>query len=438
MQGNPYYVDPTAGAENTTALLSGIGDVLQENRLRSAAIQEKKDAEDKALARQQAMTQAAQKAFSSGDPELMAQTALEYPEVSAMLKDATGLHDDQKNREALSFTRQFAMSDNAARPKLYEDRIKSIQARGGDAKDTIASYQDFMQNPDAEARDVIGYWAGIDPKGYSAYSDEQKQNQQAALAAQKLAQSESQFNRAEAGRNSRASRSSAPGTNGKPTAGMQDFQYYQQLRKDDPEAAKAFGSERGFISKEGKELSGHLQKRLSTATDDAISAERNVGKFTSLADEVDKSDISGGLLGSTWGEKLKDITGDQDAATSLRQQYLGVRASQVVANLPPGAASDPDVKMALSGFPSDNANKQQISGFLRGMAKIQQANADFNNYKAEYVSDKGTERGMLHEWKKQSAAPVTTPASIPAIGAIEDGHRYIGGNPADPSSWESQ
>lgn len=439
MAANPFFVDPTMGAEYIPQQLAGISSILSENRLRNQEIQAKKEAEEKALARQQAVQQAAVQAFESKDPDVMARTALEFPEVSEMLKGATGIQDEQKNRDALGFTRAFALADNATRPALYERRIQELQAQGRDPSDTIASYEDFKANPDAEVRDVLSYWAGIDPKGYGVYSDERKAEQSAALAAQKLAQSESQFNRAEAGRNARAARNAAPGTNGKPTAGMQDFQYFQDLKKTDPAGAEAFGRASGFISKEGQELSGHLQKRLSTATDDGIKAERNASEFLSLADQIEASDLSGGLLGGTVGETLKDITGSQDATTELKKRAQQVRASQVMANLPPGAASDPDVAMAKQPMPSDNAPKEQWASWLRGVSKLEQYNADFNNFKAEYISKNGSERDLTKAWKERGSAPTaaggeTAPQEVTTIeqfnalpsGAVylEDGVQY--------------
>lgn len=209
MAANPFFVDPTMGAEAIPQQLAGISSILSENRLRNQAMQEQKDAEAKALARQQAVQQAAVQAFESKDPDVMARTALEFPEVTEMLKGATGIQDEQKNRDALGFTRAFALADNTARPALYERRIQELQAQGRDPSDTIASYEDFKANPDAEVRDVLSYWAGIDPKGYGVYSDERKAEQAAALAAQKLAAEESRFVRGEAGKNSRAAMSAA-------------------------------------------------------------------------------------------------------------------------------------------------------------------------------------------------------------------------------------
>ena len=189
------------------------------------------------------------------------------------------------------------------------------------------------------------------------------------------------------------------------TAAVSDYEYYQELKKTDKEGAAQFGRKAGFISREGQELSGHMQKRLSTASDLAVESENNAGRFKTLADDFTKANVGGGLFSGKWGESIKDITGNQDAVTDLRKRYNAVRASLVVKNLPPGAASDTDIALALSGFPSDNATGEQISSFMRGMAKIEEETARFNNFKSEFISEHGAERtkdgqSMLSQWKK--------------------------------------
>ena len=86
---------------------------------------------------------------------------------------------------------------------------------------------------------------------------------------------------------------------------------------------------------------------------------------------------------------------------------MAIRASMVVNNLPPGAASDKDIEMAMSGFPSENATGKQISTFLRGLSKVEQINSDFNEFKSEYLPTEGTERNLIQEWKKQSQESVS-------------------------------
>lgn len=210
------------------------------------------------------------------------------------------------------------------------------------------------------------------------------------------------------------------------TSNQKDFDTYQDLKKTDPESALEFGRAAGFVNKEGQELSVHLQKRLSDATDAATESRINAEEFNSLADQFENSTIKGGLFGSTWAEALKEFTGSQDADSILRKRYYSVRASEVVKNLPPGAASDTDIALAMQGFPSEKANKEQIASFLRGTAKLEMLADEYNTFKAKYISEKGTERGLLEAWRETKSPSQEQPTDDDL--ALE----WAQANPNDP------
>lgn len=404
MATNPFAVDAgndfTAGLSGLSATMANI----RQSRVVEAERQRQIAAEEAQKERQAQATAAAQQAFKNGDPAEMAQVSLQFPEIGENLRKTIGLDDERKNKEAGEFARRLLTATPEQRASIYEERINSLQEQGRDPSHTLQSYQDYLKNPNGELQALETVWAATDPKGYTVIADQHKAAQRAALEEQKQRREDMRFERAEAGRNQRAYARAAAGGGAaaKLTANRQDFEYYQDLKNTDPVAATEFGRQAGFVSKEGKELSPQVQKRLSTATDDAIAAENNTAKFTNLANEIEKSDLSGGLLGGSVSEKLKELTGEQDAISTLRREYNAIKASQVVSNLPPGAASDKDIELAMGGFPSDRANKQQLSGFLRGLAKLQKANAELQNFKADYISSTGSERGMLKAWKEQS------------------------------------
>ena len=410
---NDFYVQPGNDLSQSLSGLSGTLGQMREEKARQAERQRLIDAEAEKEKRIQdrflAAKAAAQAALQSGDPDKMAEVTLEFPEIGQGLRQAFGIVDEDKKQKAAGFIRELSTADPSMAEDIYRRRIEEITARGGDPKDTIRSFEAYKQNAGSELKNLQLMWAAADKPSYDAFSAERKADQQAQLAMQKEAAAERRFQQSEAAKNNRAAMRG--GEAGQAPSAVREFQYYQQLKQENPEEAEAYGRAKGYISKQGEELSSHLQKRLSVATDDAIKADAEVGRFAALADEVDRSDLSGGVFGGSWSETLKDATGSQDAVTDLRRQFMGIRASKVVDNLPPGAASDPDVKLALSGFPSENANKQQISGFLRGLAKIEKVNAEFNNYKAEYLSENGTERGMLKSWKERGAQPEQSPGA---------------------------
>ena len=143
----------------------------------------------------------------------------------------------------------------------------------------------------------------------------------------------------------------------------------------------------------------HQQKRLSQFTDEAVEASNNASSYARLADEVEGEDFSGGLFGGSWRTALKEATGADDAVVNLRMRYKAIVNNQVIQNLPAGAASDNDIKMAKSGFPPSNAPASRIASFLRGLSKMERHTAEYAEFKAEYMSERGNERGMLNAWK---------------------------------------
>lgn len=185
-----------------------------------------------------------------------------------------------------------------------------------------------------------------------------------------------------------------------PTTQERNWETYQNLKKTNPEQAKQFGQSAGIVTKEGRELSQHMQKRLSEATDLASELAANSARYNDLADQLDKSGIEGGL-GTQIGEFLKKASGKEDFKSELRRDYFKIMGSEVVKNLPPGAASDADVALAKNGFPNEQASGAIMASFIRGVAKLNDYAQKFNEFKANYIGENGTERGLLKAWKEQ-------------------------------------
>lgn len=401
---NPFYVDPGNDFSSGLSGLSGTLSNIRQDRVQAAEIKKRDDALAAQKQRQEEATQAAQQAYQTGDPDMMAKVSLQYPEIAQNLHQVVGLNDERKVKEAAGFARDLLLASPDQREGIFKQRIQSLQDQQRDPTHTYQAYQQYLQDPNAAMQGIELDWAAGDPKGYSVVADKAKSEQKMKIEQMKIDQRERQFQQAESGRNQRAYARAAATAGGsasdKRTAHQKDFEQYQELKKTDPVAAKEYGMAAGFVGKEGRELSPQAQKRLSVAIDDTVTAERNVGKFEQLASDIEKSDFTPGVAG-TLGEKFKELTGEQDAVSNLRREYNAIKGSQVVNNLPPGAASDKDIELAMAGFPTDRANKQQIASFMRGLAKVQRLNGEFGSFKADYISDNGTERGMLQAWKEQ-------------------------------------
>ena len=181
------------------------------------------------------------------------------------------------------------------------------------------------------------------------------------------------------------------------TQQQKNFETYEGLlAKGDTEKARKFGVAAGFIP----EMSVALQKEHINSMNTAMESRANSLRYNDLAtDIINAEEFKGGAYAS-WEEAYKEFTGNTDAVSLLKTRYRGIRASAAVNNLPPGAASDADVRLALSGVPPENANAETVAQFLRGLAKLEAEVAAYNAAKVAYLDSNRDLIGFDEEYQK--------------------------------------
>lgn len=142
------------------------------------------------------------------------------------------------------------------------------------------------------------------------------------------------------------------------------------------------------LNQKGGQLDDGAKKLINDSTVASVSADQSSGQLLDLATRLEKQGGGYGAF-SRANDWLKGATGNQDAMTEMRKEYVRLRQSQVKSMLPAGPASDKDVKLALEGFPPETADAGTMASFLRGMAKLQQYQAVSENAKAEWVNAVG-------------------------------------------------
>lgn len=147
----------------------------------------------------------------------------------------------------------------------------------------------------------------------------------------------------------------------------------------------------------GTKLSAGQQKKVMQLTDEAFEFSDSSNQLLSLAGKYEKIDPASGIAASV-NEGLKSLLGTEDAVTELRAKFNNIRANVTMQNLPPGAASDKDVELVLSGFLSANANPETVGSFLRGLAKISKFKAERSNYVGNFIEQNKTSAGAYEEW----------------------------------------
>lgn len=175
---------------------------------------------------------------------------------------------------------------------------------------------------------------------------------------------------------------------------------------------------------EGERIASKLNSTDAKALDDAIAKAQAAGQaifeMQAIASDYEALAPASGAI-ANWQEAYKSITGQQDSVTTLRTRYAGLRASEVVKNLPPGAASDKDIELALSGFLPPNAQPDQVASFLRGMAKLSAFDEGYNTFKARYIDENNGQRGLIDAWKKSDDLKALREGMTIAPAATTDG-----------------
>lgn len=188
-----------------------------------------------------------------------------------------------------------------------------------------------------------------------------------------------------------------------PTAKQKEWEEYQRLKQEDPEAASQFARATGFETREGQTLSAFAEKQIDGAFNEYTEASGNVSRYSGLAENIRKAGMTAGR-GARWTEMVKEFTGNQDEVTALRKEALAISNSEAIKNLPPGPATDRDIEIVMAPFPKEDANPEYIANWLGAMSRLNQKRAEYAEFKADFIASNGSVRNrqgqsLISAWK---------------------------------------
>ncbi|MEE7362374.1 phage DNA ejection protein [Escherichia coli O103:H43] len=359
-----------SGANNVglTALqgLSGIAVVFQQ---------------EKQAQRQKEFQQAYANAYASGDRGALRQLATQYPDQIESVRKGMGFIDeDQRNSiGTLAAGARLASSSPEAMQSWLQNNAKELTRVGVDPNNVAQMYQ---QNPSGfgEFVDHLGM-AALGPIDYFNVQDkmagreidrgrlaETIRSNQAGEALQARGQNLS-YQSAMTGNNIAAQRLALD---------QQEFGFKMQQAQEKAQQ----------LISEAPKLSVNMEKGIETAVNNATASSNSANSMSALAQQFRAEKPTTGLFGNAQNMFAK-LTGSDTTLRDLRIRQNALVNSQVLKFLPPGPATDKDVEIVRQGAPTDMDNPETVARWLDAMANLERRNAQFNEFKAEWMSANG-------------------------------------------------
>lgn len=352
------------------SLLQGlkIGAGIQEVQAATALKQQQLEEKQQAMALQEQYARDLQSTLQNPTAQGFATLTAKYPKQREAFESSwKTLTDAQKDAEFSAGTQAFnaiqSGRPDVAKAKL-EERIAAMQNAGQDAGKLVQMRDALDRNPKLVAGQLGLVLSSIDPDKWSKTTKTQQEAELHPLvAAEKsagIANIKSQISE-------RAAR-----------LGLDR----DKLQTDVEMKLAELSSKQG-------ELGEVAKKMVNDSVVAAAAGESAASNMLELADQFEREGGGyGGLSGlSEWVAKT---TGQQDYKTALRDQYVRIRNSAVLRNLPPGPATDRDIEVARQGMPPETADAKYIASFLRGAAKIERMGAQLEDAKAQWIGSVGT------------------------------------------------
>ncbi|WP_260841133.1 DNA transfer protein [Escherichia coli] len=359
-----------SGANNVglTALqsLSGIAGVFQQ---------------EKQAQRQKEFQQAYANAYASGDRGALRKLATQYPDQIESVRKGMGFIDEEQRNSigTLAAGARLASSSPEAMQSWLQNNAKELTRVGVDPNSVAQMYQ---QNPSGfgEFVDHLGM-AALGPIDYFNVQDkmagreidrgrlaETIRSNQAGEALQARGQNLS-YQSAMTGHNIAAQRLALD---------QQEFGFKMQQAQEKAQQ----------LISEAPKLSVNMEKGIETAVNNATASSNSANSMSALAQQFRAEKPTTGLFGNAQNMFAK-LTGSDTTLRDLRIRQNALVNSQVLKFLPPGPATDKDVEIVRQGAPTDMDNPETVARWLDAMANLERRNAQFNEFKAEWMSANG-------------------------------------------------
>ncbi|EOK1912849.1 phage DNA ejection protein [Escherichia coli] len=320
-------------------------------------------------------------AIQSGDRQQVRDLMTKYPgQLETIQSGMKWADEDQRNSiGTLAAGARLAASSPEAMQSWLQNTAKELTRVGVDPNNVAQMYQ---QNPSGfgEFVDHLGM-AALGPIDYFNVQDkmagreidrgrlaETIRSNQAGEALQARGQNLS-YQSAMTGHNIAAQRLALD---------QQEFGFKMQQAQEKAQQ----------LISEAPKLSVNMEKGIETAVNNATASSNSANSMSALAQQFRAEKPTTGLFGNAQNMFAK-LTGSDTTLRDLRIRQNALVNSQVLKFLPPGPATDKDVEIVRQGAPTDMDTPETVARWLDAMANLERRNAQFNEFKAEWMSANG-------------------------------------------------
>lgn len=338
-------------------------------------------------------------------PENYTKVMTVYPQLSENLKRAYDTMDDGKKKTTLSVASQSYAALLNGQPEIAKQVLNDAALayeNSGQKKDAgvIRGYAKLIDNNPTAARTSIGLMmAATDPDKFKdIYSTLGQEGRAEQMQPYEIAESQAKTGLVKAQTQGQVIENtykpqqlqgSIDQTQSQIAVNYATIENMaERLGLDKDKLATETELKLQELNPSNIKLSDGSQKLVNDYMVASVASEQTANQQLDLANRIESAGGGVGRL-SSWNEKLKELTGNQDSLTNLRNEYTRIRNSQAIKMLPPGPATDRDIEMALKGFPPEMADSKAIASFLRGMAKMNQRDAAYQQMQAEWINQVG-------------------------------------------------
>ncbi|MBS8671727.1 phage DNA ejection protein [Escherichia coli] len=320
-------------------------------------------------------------AIQSGDRQQVRDLMTKYPgQLEKIQSGMKWADEDQRNSiGTLAAGARLAASSPEAMQSWLQNNAKELARVGVDPNNVAQMYQ---QNPS-------GFGEFVDHLGMSALGPNDYFNVQDKMAGREI----DRGRLAETIRSNQAGEAlQARGQNLSYQSAMTGHNIAaQRLALDQQEFGfkmqQAQEKAQQLIS-EAPKLSVNMEKGIETAVNNATASSNSANSMSALAQQFRAEKPTTGLFGNAQNMFAK-LTGSDTTLRDLRIRQNALVNSQVLKFLPPGPATDKDVEIVRQGAPTDMDNPETVARWLDAMANLERRNAQFNEFKAEWMSANG-------------------------------------------------